>query len=252
MGLPEVKSKRELELMRVAGKIVAEGLDLAAGQVAPGVTTGELDRVVADFVKKRGGLLAFKNYRGFPGNTCISVNEEVVHGIPGNRKLRGGDIVTIDLGVKYKNYYGDSARTFPVGAISALAKRLLDACRGALEAAIDAVRPGGRLRDVCAAIQGHVEEKKFSVVEKYVGHGIGRRLHEDPQIPNFVTPSYDMDIVLRPGMTLAIEPMVNEGTGDTRELGNRWTVVTADGKLSAHFEHTVLVTENGAEILTAI
>jgi methionyl aminopeptidase len=248
--MPEIKSKRELDIMRRAGSIVSQGLDLAQDEVRPGVTTGYLDRIITEFVKKQGGAMAFYKYRGFPGNTCISVNEEVVHGIPGERILIEGDIVSIDVGVRFHNYFGDSARTFPVGKISQKAARLLDVCQGALQAAMDAMAGNRFLGDVCGAIQKHVEERNLEVVRKYVGHGIGRRLHEDPQIPNFVTDSYDMDLLLRPGMTLAVEPMVNEGTGDTRELNDRWTVVTADGKLSAHFENTILVTEEGSEILT--
>ncbi len=250
MGLPEIKSTREIEIMRVACGLVAGSLDFVEKELKPGVTTGELDSLITGFVESRGGGMAFRNYRGYPANTCISVNEQVVHGIPGPRKLVEGDIVSVDVGVKYKNYYGDGAKTFPVGKISEKAARLVDTCSGALDAAILAAKAGSRMGEVCRAIQEYAESRGFSVVRKYVGHGIGRRLHEDPQIPNFVSDSFDMNLVLKPGMTLAIEPMVNEGTGDTRELPNRWTVVTADGKLSSHFEHTVLVTGECAEILT--
>ena len=245
-----IKSEREIELMRYASQTVAGALRAAGNAVKPGVTTAEIDRVVADYIVGRDCTVAFKGLYGYPANACISVNEEIVHGIPGPRKLVEGDIVSIDVGAGYKNYFGDSAVTLPVGEISPEDRRLLDACRESLEAGIKAMKPGAALRRVSAAVQKHAEAAGFSVVRKYVGHGIGLKFHEEPQIPNFVETGGGSGVILRPGMTLAVEPMINAGGYDAVTLADGWTVVTADGLKSAHFEHTILVTEEGAEILS--
>jgi methionyl aminopeptidase len=246
-----VKSPRELELMRAAGRMVANALHEAESIVKPGLTTAALDRKLDEVIRAQGGRPAFKGYRGFPASICVSVNEEVVHGIPGGRRLREGDIISVDVGVEYRGYFGDAASTFPVGPISPEAERLLDVCRRSLERGIGAVAAGVRLLTVSAAIENAVREAGLGVVEKFVGHGIGRKLHEEPQVPNFVgDASVDRSVLLKAGMTLAIEPMVNAGTGDVEVLDNGWTVVTRDRRLSAHFEHTVAVAEGGAQILT--
>lgn len=227
---------------------MAQALQRLKEAIRPGVTTGELDRLAEDFIRRHGGMPAFKGYRGYPASLCVSVNEEVVHGIPGDRKLREGDIVSLDLGVVMEGYYGDAAITVPVGEISEEARRLLKVTEEALYKGIEQARPGKRLSDISYAIQKHVEGAGFSVVRDFVGHGIGRELHEDPQVPNFGPPNQGPR--LQPGMVLAIEPMVNTGTWKVRILENQWTVVTEDGGLSAHFEHTVAITEKGPEILT--
>ncbi len=246
-----IKSAREVDLMREAGAIVAEAIEEVERLVAPGVATIEIDSAVEKLIRRRGGVPAFKGYRGFKGSICASVNEEVVHGIPGPRSLREGDVFKLDVGVQYHGYFADSARTFGVGAVSSTALKLMDTCREALERGIAQVRPGARLRVVSTAIEQYVRSRGYAVVEKYVGHGIGRELHEPPQVPNFFRQDmFDYDVTLRSGMTIAIEPMVNEGTPDVEQLNDGWTVVTKDRKLSTHFEHTVLVTADGAEILT--
>jgi len=201
-----------------------------------------------EYIKRHGGIPAFKGYRGYPRSLCVSVNEEVVHGIPGKRKLKEGDIVSLDLGVLMDGYYGDAAITVPVGKVSELAKKLIKVTEEALYRGIEMARPGNRLSDISHAIQTHVEKAGFSVVREFVGHGIGKQLHEEPQVPNFGPPNRGPR--LEPGMVLAIEPMVNTGTWEVRILPNGWTVVTADGGLSAHFEHTVAITDNGPEILS--
>lgn len=243
-----LKSREEIEKIRKACRLVAQALERLRAAIRPGVTTEELDRVAEDFIRRHGGLPAFKGYRGYPKSLCVSVNEEVVHGIPGDRRLKEGDIVSLDLGVIMDGYYGDAAITVPVGRVSELAQRLLKVTEEALYRGIEQARPGNRLTDISHAIQRHVEAAGFSVVRDFVGHGIGRELHEDPQVPNFGPPNQGPR--LRPGMVLAIEPMVNAGTWRVKILENQWTVVTADGELSAHFEHTVAVTEDGPEILT--
>ena len=246
-----IKSAREVELMREAGAIVAGALDDVERLIAPGVETIALDAAVEKYIRRHGGVPAFKGYRGFKGSICASVNEEVVHGIPGPRKLKAGDIFKLDVGVQFKGLFADSARTYPVGAVSPIASELSDTCRESLERGIEQVRPGTRLRAVSTAIEQYVKSRGFTVVEKYVGHGIGRELHEPPQVPNFFRKDmFDYDVVLRAGMTIAIEPMVNEGTPDVEQLSDGWTVVTKDRKLSTHWEHTVLVTPDGPEILT--
>ncbi len=245
-----LKTPREIEIMKEAGRIVYEVHQELAKAVAPGVTTGELDALAESLIRKAGGVPTFKGYNGFPASICASVNEEVVHGIPGNRKLKEGDVIAIDLGVTYKGYVGDSAYTHPVGKVAPEALRLLDVTRVSLEKAIEQCYAGKRLGDVGYAVQAYVEANGFGVVRDYVGHGVGAKMHEDPQIPNFGVPG--TGAVLRPGMVLAIEPMVNMGTWEVKTLADKWTVVTADTKFSAHFEHTVAITENGPVILTKV
>ncbi|MGQ9496848.1 MAG: type I methionyl aminopeptidase [Desulfotomaculales bacterium] len=242
------KSTRELRYMRDAGRVVANVFQELEKAIRPGVTTGELNSLAEDFITRQGARPAFKGLYGFPAAICTSVNEQVVHGIPGLRKLETGDIISIDIGAEINGYFGDAAVTFPVGDISPEARRLLDVTRDALFAGIEMARIGNRLSDVSHAIQSHVEKHGFSVVRDYVGHGIGRKMHEDPQVPNFGRPGCGPR--LEPGMTLAIEPMVNAGTYEVMTLDDGWTVVTCDGSLSAHFEHTVAITNGAAEILT--
>ena len=248
-----LKSKRELALMRQAGQIVAEVLARIQEVVAPGVTTLDLEKIAEEIiVGKHGAIPSFKGYRGFPGMLCASVNEEIVHGIPGKRVLDEGDIVSVDIGVIYDGYHGDAAITVPVGEVDADSRRLLEVTAESLRIGIEAVVPGQWTSDVSKAIQEYVEGQGYSVVREYTGHGIGRQMHEDPQIPNYYDPRMGGKVRLRPGMTFALEPMVNTGDWRTRVLDDNWTVVTADGKRSAHFEHTVAVTKNGPEILTRL
>ncbi len=238
--------------MRAAGALVAEILEVLARAVRPGVTTGELDALAARELKRYGATSNFKGYHGglyFPGTICASVNEEVVHGIPGSRALKEGDIISIDFGAVYKGWNGDSAITVPVGKVSSEAERLLRVTQEALQQGIARARSGNRVQDIGRAIQQHVEAAGFSVVRQYVGHGIGREMHEEPQVPNYVD-EHQHNPLLRPGMVIAIEPMVNAGRAATRVLPDKWTVVTADGSLSAHFEHTVAITEGEPDILT--
>ena len=217
----------------------------------PGVTTADLDAAAEDFIKSRGGKPEFKGYRGYAHSICASINEQVVHGIPDGRQLAEGDILSIDVGVRYRKFVADAARTVAIGPISPDAQRLMAVCEESLNAGISSLRPNVRLSELCGAIQQHVEARGYSVVRKYTGHGIGRDMHEDPQIPNFVSPELlKADVPLPFGATLAIEPMINIGGHETRVLGNRWTVVTQDRSLSAHFEHTVAITEDGSDILT--
>ena len=249
MGQVEIKTRDEIAVMRDAGRIVCEILDELEKMVAPGVTTWELDQVAEGLIHKKGAKPAFKGYLGFPSSLCASINFEVVHGIPSKkRKLVPGDLMKLDFGVVYRGYYGDSARTVPVGAVSAEARALIDATRQSLNEAISTVVSGNRIGDIGHAVQSFVEPKGFTVVRDFVGHGIGKKLHEQPQVPNFGEPGTGMR--LRPGMVLAIEPMVNAGTHKVEILEDDWTAVTLDRKLSAHFEHTVVVTENGPEVLT--
>ena len=243
-----LKSAREVAVMREAGRIVAAVLEAVTKAVRPGVTTAELDDIAAHGVAKRGATASFKGYRGFPASICTSVNEEVVHGIPGGRVLNEGDIVSLDFGASLNGFHGDSAITLGVGRISPEARKIIEAARGALEAGIAAAQIGARLGDVSAAIQSHAESNGFSVVREYVGHGIGRALHEDPQVPNFGVGGEGP--LLQEGMTIALEPMLNAGDWRTRVAGDNWTVVTADGRLSAHFEHTIAIDEKGPGILT--
>lgn len=234
--------------MRQAGRIVAEVLQLLAEAVRPGVATKELDEIARREIKARGSIPSFEGYRGYPASLCVSVNDEVVHGIPGDRVLAEGDVVSLDLGAIYKGYQGDAALTVGIGQITPEAKRLIEATEEALKRGMAAARPGARLGDISAAIQSYVEAQGFSVVREYVGHGIGRNMHEEPQVPNFGQPGRGPS--LRAGTTLALEPMVNVGDWRTRVGDNHWTVYTVDGSLSAHFEHTVAVTDNGPEVLT--
>lgn len=243
------KSPAEIEKMRASNGLVADVLAHLATLVTPGITTLELDDVAERMVRAAGAEPAFKGYRGFPSTLCVSVNEEVVHGIPSRRKLHEGDIISIDMGVKLNGYYGDSAVTLPVGKISPEAARLLEVTEASLERGIQQVRIGGRVSDIGHAIQKHVEAHGYSVVRQFVGHGIGASLHEEPQIANYGEPGRGPR--LAEGMTLAIEPMVNMGREAVKVLGDGWTAVTKDGSLSAHFEHTVAVTKDGPLVLTA-
>ena len=244
------KSKAEIEKMRSAGRIVAEVLERLAGMVVPGITTLDLDREADRMIREAGAIPTFKGYNGYPASICTSVNDEIVHGIPSKRKLRQGDIVGIDCGATYLGYVGDSAVTVAVGAVSDDIKKLMQATRQSLYEAIGKCVVGNRLGDVCNAVQAYVEPLGYSVVQNYCGHGVGRAMHEEPQVPNYGkagTGPY-----LREGWVIAIEPMINLGRHETRQLSDGWTVVTKDGRPSAHFEHTVAITESGPQILTQL
>jgi methionyl aminopeptidase len=245
-----LKSKSEIDKMRIACRIVAEVLQELARLARPGVSTLELDAFAEKSIRARGAVPAFKGYRGFPKTLCVSVNEQVVHGIPSKRRLKEGDIVGLDLGAKWDGYYGDAAMTIPVGNITSIAESLLATAREALSLGIKEVSPGQHLSDISHTIQRYAEGQGYSVVRAFVGHGIGTALHEEPQVPNFGPPGRGPR--LKVGMVLAIEPMVNIGDADVEILDDGWTVVTADGQLSAHFEHTVAITEAGPEILTRV
>jgi methionyl aminopeptidase len=239
--------------MREAGRIVAQVLAEIRTAVEPGITTADLE-AIADriIVQEHGAIPSFKGYRGFPGMVCASLNEEIVHGIPGQRLLSQGDIVSVDVGVIYEGYHGDAAITVGVGEVDVESQQLLEVTAESLRIGIEAARPGNWTWDISKAIQNYVESQGYSVVREYTGHGIGRQMHEDPQIPNYYEPRIGGRVRLRPGMTFALEPMVNVGGWRTRVLDDHWTVVTADGKRSAHFEHTVAVTKNGPEIMTRL
>ncbi len=243
-----LKSAREIEKIRYSNQLVAEILEILSERVVPGIDTLTLDRMSEDLAGKRDAKPAFKGYRGFPYSLCASVNEQVVHGFPSRRPLNEGDILSLDFGIYYDGYYGDAAVTVPVGKISESARRLLEVTKQALFLGIDQAVPEHRLSDISHAIQSHVEAAGFSVVRKFVGHGIGKDLHEDPQIPNYGKPG--VGLRLRPGMVFAIEPMVNMGGYDVETLEDGWTTVTKDGGLSAHFEHSVAITEDGPIILS--
>jgi methionyl aminopeptidase len=247
-----VKTKRELDMMRESSRIVAEVLELVGKHVKPGVTTKELDTLAEDLIRSRNAVPAFKGYgrreNPFPASLCTSIDAEVVHGIPGNRQLRDGEILSVDVGVKKNGYYGDAARSFPVGTVHEIKKRLLRVTEEALHKGIEQARIGNHVEDISHAIQHHVESNGFSVVRDLVGHGVGKKLHEEPSIPNLGEPG--KGDVLKNGMTLAIEPMVNAGTWEVRFLPDGWTVVTLDGEPSAHFEHTIAIVNGRAEILT--
>ena len=244
-----LKSPREIALMRDAGQILVAAMRTCRDLVKPGVSTLEIDREVEALIRERRAKPAFKGYRGFPATICASINEEVVHGIPAaTRRLEEGDIVGLDFGAIVDGYYADAAMTLPVGEVSEQARRLIEVTREALDLAIAQARPGRRLGDVSAAVQRHAEGAGFGVVRSFVGHGIGRELHEDPQVPNFGEPGKGP--LLRPGMVLAIEPMVTMGHWEVRVLKDRWTAVTEDGSLAAHFEDTVAVTEAEPDVLT--
>ena len=242
-----IKSPREIEKMRKAGKVASEILEKLGDFLRPGVLTRDVDQYATELIAEAGCKSAFLGYRKFPGNICISINEQVVHGIGGARTVQYGDIVKIDVGVFKDGWVGDTARTFPVGIISPEVQRLLQVTEEALEKAIPFAREGCRLYDVSGTIENHVVSNGYNVVREFVGHGVGRKLHEEPQVPNYKAGDNPK---LKAGMTLAIEPMVNMGTAEVKVLGDQWTVVTADGKPSAHFEHTVLVTRGEPEILT--
>ena len=245
----KIKSHSEIENMKAAGRIVAETFELLKEAVKPGVSTLELDEIAAKFIKKNNAVASFKNYNGYPKSICTSVNSQVVHGIPNrNTVLKNGDIISIDIGACYKGYHGDSAKTFGVGTISDEAKKLIDVTRQSFYEGIKAAVPGNRLYDISGSIQEYVESHGYSVVRALVGHGVGSELHESPEVPNFGTKGRGVRLIS--GMTLAIEPMVNMGTYHVNTLSDGWTVVTADGKLSAHYEHSVLISENGCELLT--
>ena len=237
--------------MREAGRVVAETKAVLAEAIRPGITTGELDRTAAQHIARLGAEPSFKGYMGFPATICVSLNEEVVHGIPSRRRvIREGDIVSIDVGAVVGGFHGDSAFTVGVGEIPTETQRLIEATKESLRLGIEQARVGARIGDISAAVQGHAEGLGYGVVRQYVGHGIGRALHEEPQVSNYGPPGRGH--LLRPGMTLAIEPMLNIGGWETVQLDDGWTVVTADGSLSAHFEDTVAITENGAQVLTAL
>ncbi len=248
----QLKSARELELMAQGGKILAATIETLRSAVRPGISTGELDTIAEDFIRgHEGAVPAFKGLYGFPGSICASLNSEIVHGIPSpKRVLKDGDIVSLDVGVGYKGYFTDSATTVPVGTISSEAQRLLDVTQRALAAGIDAAVLGNHIGDIGAAVQGVVEESGFTVVRDLVGHGIGVEFHEEPQVPNYGKPKRRERLTA--GLTVAIEPMVNVGGPATKTLADRWTIVTLDGSLSAHFEHTVAITEHGPRVLTRL
>ncbi|MGN0450645.1 MAG: type I methionyl aminopeptidase [Acutalibacteraceae bacterium] len=246
-----LKTGRELNIMREACRISAGALQTAGKAVEPGVTTAEIDRLAEEYIRSQGGEPNFKNYEGYPATACISINNEVIHGIPSSkRKLRAGDIVSIDLGAKFDGYHGDNAATFACGDVSPEAKRLMDATRESLYEGIKAARAGGRIGDISHAVQAYVEARGYSVVRQFVGHGVGTHLHEAPEVPNFGTPGRGVRLI--PGMTIAIEPMVNAGAAGVEVQPDGWTVLTKDGSLSAHFEHTVAITADGPKIMTLI
>lgn len=252
-----IRSKRELDLLRNAGRIVGRILQRFQREVKPGVTTGELARISDEMISQAGAIALFKGVSNpqaevdFPASICTSINEQVVHGIPGDRELRGGDLVSVDCGVKLRGYCGDAAVTIAVGRMDAESQRLIEVTSEVLELATAEIKPGRYWSEVAGKMQKYAEDAGFSVVREYVGHGIGRKMHEDPKLPNFVSQELlNNDLLLREGMVLAVEPMVNAGTHRVRVLEDGWTVVTADGRPSGHFEHTVVVTKNGARVLT--
>ncbi len=246
----KLKTGEEIEIMRKAGRIVAEALAMVGDILKPGITTGEIDALVEDFIRSKGAIPAFKDYQGFPASACISIDSEVVHGIPGSRIIQEGEIVSVDVGSFYEEFYGDSARTFAVGEIDDDKAALMRCTEKSLMAGIDKARNGNKLGQVSAAVQEVAEAAGFGVVRQLVGHGIGRKMHEEPQVPNFG--SVDDGPVLKSGMVIAIEPMVNMGTYKVNTLPDGWTFVTADGQPSAHYEHTVAITNNGPDILTIL
>lgn len=246
-----LKTNHELALMHEACEISAGALKIAGEAVEPGVTTAEIDKIAYDYIKKCGAEPNFLNYGGFPATACISINDEVIHGIPSKKRvIKAGDIVSIDLGAKINGFNGDNAATFAAGDISPEAKRLCDTTRESLYVGIEKAVAGGRIGDIGAAIAAYCEARGFSVVREYVGHGVGKKLHEDPSVPNFGTPGRGVRLI--PGMTIAIEPMINMGKAGVKQLSDGWTVKTKDGSLSAHFEHTVAITPDGPKIMTRI
>lgn len=246
-----LKTERELKLMREAGRISAGALKLVGEAVEPGVSTAELDRIAERYILSQGAKPNFKGYNGFPATACISINDQVIHGIPSKKQIiRKGDIVSVDLGAVFEGYHGDNAATFAAGDISLEAQRLMDTTRQSLYEGIKMARVGGRIGDISSAVQQYVEARGYSVVRQYVGHGVGASLHEAPEVPNFGTAG--RGVRLLPGMTLAIEPMVNMGSERVKVMPDGWTVLTVDGKLSAHFEHTVVITADGPQVLTKV
>lgn len=242
------KTPREIEIMRHAGKIVALTHAELQKHISPGISTKELDAIAEKFIRKHDAIPSFKGYNGFRGSICASVNNELVHGIPGDRVLKNGDIISLDIGAKYQGYHGDSAWTYPVGTIDDETQKLLDVTEESLFLGLKEAKPGERLSNISHSIQTFVEANGFSIVREYVGHGVGQDLHEDPQIPHYGPPNKGPR--LKPGMVLAIEPMVNAGSRYVKTLSDNWTVVTVDDKMCAHFEHTIAITEDGYEILT--
>lgn len=245
-----LKSRREIELMKKAGKIVYGALEQIKKHIKPGITTGELNDIAEEYIISQGAFPSFKGYYGYPAAICTSVNEEVVHGIPGLKTLKDGDIISVDIGAKISGYHGDAARTFPVGNVSKQALQLIEITEKSFFEGMSFAKVGYRLSDISHAIQSFVESNNFSIVRDYVGHGIGQKMHEDPQIPNYGPPNKGPR--LKPGMTLAVEPMVNAGSYEVYTLGNRWTVVTKDGSLSAHYENSLAITDGKPEILTMV
>ncbi|GIN64278.1 methionine aminopeptidase [Robertmurraya siralis] len=244
------KTPREIEIMREAGRIVALTHQELKKHIAPGITTKELDEIAETFIRSHHAYPSFKGYNGFSGSICASVNEELVHGIPGKRVLQEGDIISIDIGARYEGYHGDSAWTYPVGKIDEVSARLLDVTEQSLYNGLKEAGPGARLSNISNSVQTYVESNGFSIVREYVGHGIGQDLHEDPQIPHYGPPNKGP--LLKPGMVLCVEPMVNVGSRFVKTLADDWTVVTTDGKRCAHFEHTIAITETGYDILTIV
>lgn len=246
-----LKTERELKLMREAGRISAGALKVAGEAVEPGISTAEIDRIAEKYILSQGAKPNFKGYNGFPATACISINDQVIHGIPNKKQIvKEGDIVSIDLGAVFEGYHGDNAATFAAGDVSPEAQRLMDVTRESLYEGIKMARAGGRIGDISAAVQQYTEARGYSVVRQYVGHGVGASLHEAPEVPNFGTPG--RGVRLLPGMTLAIEPMINMGTEKVKVMPDGWTVLTADGALSAHFEHSVVITADGPQILTLV
>ncbi|MGD8921675.1 MAG: type I methionyl aminopeptidase [Candidatus Zixiibacteriota bacterium] len=243
-----LKSRDEVEIMRRAGRVVARTLDLVGREIKPGMTTAELDALIEEFIRSEGAIPAFKNYQGYPGSACVSIDDEVVHGIPGKRVIKDGEIVSVDVGSIVDEFYGDSARTFAIGEISPEKAKLMEYTQKALMAGIDKARKDNKLGAISEAVQNVAESQGYGVVRQLVGHGIGRKMHEEPQVPNFG--SANEGPVLKTGMVIAIEPMINMGTYEVKTMPDGWTVVTADGQPSAHFEHTVAITDNGPDILT--
>ena len=245
-----VKNSDQIRLMKEAGRITGEALYIAGEKLKPGMTTKQLDTIIRQHIESRGARPSFLGYGGFPGSACISINDQVIHGIPGPRVIEEGDIVKIDVGAFYKGYHGDSANTFAVGKVSDEAKKLIEVTKESFWKGIAEAKPGNRMGDIGFAVQSYVEANGFSVVRRYVGHGVGEELHESPDVPNYG--SKGRGVRLYAGMTIAVEPMVNIGTPDVRELNDKWTVVTADGSLSAHYEHSIAITDDGVIVLTKV
>jgi methionyl aminopeptidase len=247
--LIQIKSKREIELMREAGRILEQTRQMLSEHIMPGVSTHHLDQLAENFITNLGAIPSFKDYHGFPGSICASVNEVVVHGIPSKKKiLKEGDIITLDFGVNYKGYHADSATTYPVGTIKPEIQQLLDITEKSLYVGLEQAKPGNRVSDISHAIEAYVKPYGYGIVEEFTGHGIGRELHEEPYVPNFGLPNQGP--LLKPGMTFCVEPMINLGTKRVKVLTDNWTTITVDRKPSAHFEHMIVITETGYEILT--